>query len=144
MFSKACEYGIKAVIYIATKSQQGERVGLKNISEQIDSPEAFTAKILQKLSREEIITSVKGPHGGFEINKAKAAEIKLRDVVFAIDGNDIYNGCALGFKTCDEKKPCPMHNKFKEIRSDLKEMLESTSLLDLSNDINKGISFLKI
>lgn len=144
MFSKACEYGIKAAIYITIESQKNERVGLKSIAEAIDSPEAFTAKILQKLSREEIITSVKGPHGGFEINKTKAAEIKLRDVVFAIDGNDIYQGCALGFQKCNEKKPCPMHNKFKEIRSDLKEMLESTSLLDLSNDINKGISFLKI
>lgn len=143
MFSKACEYGIKAVIYITSKSLIDERVGLKSIAKEIDSPEAFTAKILQKLSRENIIISTKGPHGGFSINKLRADEIKLRDIVYAIDGNAIYQGCALGFETCNENKPCPMHNKFKKIREELAEMLESTSLLDLSQDVNKGISFLK-
>lgn len=144
MFSKACEYGIKAAIYIATKSQDNERVGLKNIAKEIDSPEAFTAKILQKLSREEIVSSIKGPHGGFEINKKRAEKIKLKDIVYAIDGNAIYQGCALGFSKCSDTEPCAMHDKFKTIRNDLKKMLESTSLLELSNDVNKGISLLKL
>ena len=64
MFSKTCEYGIRATIIIATESYQDNRVGLKEIAEKIDSPVAFTAKILQVLSRENIIHSVKGV-GGF-------------------------------------------------------------------------------
>lgn len=144
MFSKACEYGIKAAIFIATKSQNNQRVGLKLIAKEIDSPEAFTAKILQKLSKEEIVSSIKGPHGGFEINKARAKEVKLRDIVFAIDGNGIYQSCALGFSSCSDSKPCAMHNKFAAIRNDLKEMLENTSLLDLSDEVNKGASLLKL
>ncbi|MET0760542.1 MAG: transcriptional regulator, partial [Flavobacterium sp.] len=47
MFSKTCEYGIRASIFIASQSYQNNRIGLKDIAKKIDSPEAFTAKILQ-------------------------------------------------------------------------------------------------
>jgi Rrf2 family protein len=143
MFSKACEYGIKAAIFIAVKSEQENRVSLNEIAKEINSPIAFTAKVLQQLTKNGIIDSVKGPKGGFEIDKNKIADIKLSKIVSAIDGDAIYKGCGLGFHNCNENKPCPVHHKFKLIRDDLKQMLETTSLLDLSNDINNGITFLK-
>ncbi|MCB9364920.1 MAG: Rrf2 family transcriptional regulator [Flavobacteriales bacterium] len=143
MFSKACEYGIKAAIFIAVKSEQESRVSLNEIAKEINSPIAFTAKVLQQLTKSGIVDSVKGPKGGFEIDKNKIVEIKLSKIVSAIDGDAIYKGCGLGFHNCNENKPCPVHHKFKLIRDDLKQMLETTSLLDLSNDINNGITFLK-
>ena len=51
MFSKTCEYAIRALIYIAQKAKNGEKVGIKDIAVGIDSPEYFIAKILQELSR---------------------------------------------------------------------------------------------
>ena len=143
MFSKACEYGIKATIFIAVKSEQDTRVSLNDIAREIDSPVSFTAKILQTLVKSGIIDSVKGPSGGFEIKKSKAGKIKLSKVVLAIDGDSIYKSCGLGFQNCNDNKPCPLHYKFIKIREDLKKMLEETSLLDLSNDINSGLTFLK-
>lgn len=143
MFSKACEYGIKAAVFIAVKSQQDCRVGLNEIAKEIDSPIAFTAKVLQQLSRNLIVDSVKGPAGGFEISTKKAGKITLSKIVSAIDGDAIYKGCGLGFHNCNENKPCPVHHQFKLIRNDLKKMLETTSLLDLSKGINNGITFLK-
>ncbi|MGP8217535.1 MAG: RrF2 family transcriptional regulator [Bacteroidia bacterium] len=143
MFSKACEYGIKAAIYVAVKSQEGRRVSLEEIAGEINSPVAFTAKVLQKLTRDKIVDSLRGPAGGFEIKKNKAGAIKLSQIVKAIDGDSIYKGCGLGFNNCNERKPCPVHFKFRLIREELKQMLETTSLLDLQNDINKGTSFLK-
>ena len=92
MFSKACEYGIKAAIYIAVNSAENKRVSPKEISENIDSPQAFTAKILQALVRHNIITSVRGAYGGFEIDKTKIETTKLSQIVYAIDGDSIYNG----------------------------------------------------
>ncbi|MGN6646883.1 MAG: RrF2 family transcriptional regulator [Cytophaga sp.] len=68
MFSKACKYGIRSIIHIAAQSQAGKRSSLKEIAAQIDSPEAFTAKILQVLSRNNLIDSSKGPQGGFEMD----------------------------------------------------------------------------
>lgn len=144
MFSKACEYGIKASIFIALNSYQEKRVSLKAIAREIASPEAFTAKILQDLVRHDIIYSVKGAHGGFEIDKSQIASIKLEEIVRAIDGDKIYNGCGLGLHTCNELHPCPVHDKFKDIRNELKVMLETTNLEELALDIKSGVSFLKI
>lgn len=143
MFSKACEYGIKASVYIAVQSNEGNRVSLKDIAKEIDSPKAFTAKILQQLAKSNIIDSIKGPAGGFEIHKKKLDKIKLSHIVAAIDGESIYKGCGLGLKECSAKKPCPVHDKFKTIRSELKKMLEGTSLLDLALELKEGTTFLK-
>ncbi len=71
MFSKACEYAIRAAIFIASESERGRRSSLKDIAREIDSPEAFTAKTLQKLTRSGIIVSTKGAQGGFEVPKAR-------------------------------------------------------------------------
>ena len=65
MFSKTCEYAIRAVILIAQKTADGSRIGIKEVAAGIDSPEHFIAKILQELSRKGIIQSQKGPTGGF-------------------------------------------------------------------------------
>lgn len=143
MFSKACEYGIRASIFIAKNSYEGRRVSPKEISEEINSPKAFTAKILQALVKHDIINSVKGAYGGFEIDKDAIITIKLSHIVKAIDGDKIYNNCGLGLEKCDDSHPCPVHDKFKEIRDGLKHMLESTNLEELALDIKTGIAFLK-
>jgi len=144
MFSKACEYGIKAAIFIAINSFEDKRVSPKEIAEEIDSPQAFTAKILQALARNNIIFSIQGAHGGFELDKSKIASIKLSHIVKAIDGDEIYNGCGLGLHKCDENHPCPVHNKFKVVRDELKQMLENTSLEELALNIKSGEAFLKL
>ncbi|MBJ7881165.1 RrF2 family transcriptional regulator [Gelidibacter salicanalis] len=144
MFSKACEYGLKASIFIASNSYDGERVSLKEIAKEINSPEAFTAKILQDLVRHKIINSVKGAYGGFEIPKNEISSIKLSQIVNAIDGDSIYRGCGLGLHVCDENHPCPVHDQFKDIRMQLKDMLQNTNLEQLALDIKSGASFLKL
>lgn len=144
MFSKACEYGIKASIFIAINSYEGKRVSPKEIAKEIDSPQAFTAKILQALVKHNIVNSVKGAYGGFEIDRDQTKTINLAHIVKAIDGDKIYNGCGLGLHTCDELHPCPVHDKFKGIRDELKYMLEHTSLEELALNIKSGASFLKI
>ncbi len=93
MFSKACEYGIRATIYIAKKSLLDKKVSLKEVAKAIDSPEAYTSKILQKLAKNNIINSNKGPTGGFSMDIQKTDEVKLSTIVYTIDGDDIYKGC---------------------------------------------------
>lgn len=143
MFSKACEYGIRATVYIALQTAQGHRVGLKDISKAIDSPEAFTAKILQQLGKDEIIISTKGPTGGFEMTPQQLKSIMLSDVVKSIDGDLIYTGCGLGLAICDEENPCPLHNDFKSIREQLRVMVETTSIERLAASLANGTTKLK-
>jgi len=130
------------MIYVATLPQGIEKAGLKDISQAINSPEAFTAKILQSLVKDDLLISAKGPHGGFALN-AKPEEIFLAQIVHAIDGEMLFVGCALGFENCSELHPCPVHHKFRAIRDHLTGMLLTTSLKDVAERVNTGLSFLK-
>lgn len=143
MFSKTCEYGVKATFFIAQKSQFDERVGLKEIAEAINSPTAFTAKILQTLVKANIISSSKGPTGGFQIDKAKLSSTNIKEIVKAIDGDKLFIGCALGLEKCNENEPCPMHDKFVAIRDQINVTLETTNLLDTTLNLNLGRTVLK-
>ena len=143
MFSKTCEYGLRAVIFIAQQTKSDKKVGISTISEAIDSPQAFTAKILQQLTKHKIIQSVKGPTGGFFIDNEKLKTVTLSNIVEVLDGDTIYTGCGLGLHECNENKPCPLHFKFIKIREELREMLENTTLLELSEDENLRSYYLK-
>ncbi|WP_413532597.1 RrF2 family transcriptional regulator [Empedobacter brevis] len=143
MFSKACEYGIKACVFIAQESVEGNRVNLKQIANSINSPEAYTAKILQQLVKANVISSVKGKMGGFQMDAEHLQDIKLVNIIKAIDGDGLYHSCILGLVKCDANRPCALHSRVFEIRNDLREMLEKTSMFNLIDDLEKGIAFLK-
>jgi len=143
MFSKSCEYAIKAAIYIANNSLLDVKVGFVDIAKEIDSPEAFIAKILQKLTKEGVILSVRGVNGGFFIPKNLIVKVKLAHIVQAIDGDAVFKGCGLGMEKCNANRPCPLHDKFMSIRSDLRIMLETTNLEELALGLNSGETFLK-
>lgn len=142
MFSKACEYAIRAMIFIARRTDEGATVGIIEIAKGIDAPQAFIAKILQVLKRNGLVHSQKGPSGGFYINDP-LEKITLADVVKVIDGDRIFKGCALGLATCNEKKPCPLHDEFKIIRSKMHETLQSYTVSHFNEDLRLGLRYLK-
>src|SRR5699024_3943057 len=136
-FSKSCEYALRAVFYISRSTQEGKKVGVKEIAENIQSPEAFLGKILQRLSKEGIIQSAKGPNGGFFVTEENIKR-PISDIVLSIDGKALLTGCGLGLKECSEDKPCPLHHYFKDIREQLKEMLDNITIDQFNNDLIKG------
>lgn len=144
MFSKACEYGIKATIHISHQSRLGKRVSLKEVASAIDSPVAFTAKILQSLASNNIIKSSQGINGGYSISKERQTQLSLHDIVIAIDGDKIINNCALGLKECNNESPCPLHNKFKKVKDELLDMMLSTTILKLGDSVEKGQTVLVV
>lgn len=143
MFSSACEYGLKAVIFLASRADSGCLTNVSEISEAIDSPKPFTAKILQKLVKERIIDSVKGAHGGFYIEQKRLKNLTTYDVVLALDGDALLKRCVLGLSQCSDANPCPMHNKYKFIRTDIARMLHSSLISNLSKDILKELYVLQ-
>lgn len=143
MFSKACEYGIRAAIFIAEQSLKGDKVSQIAIAEAIDSPVAFTAKTLQLLTKKEILSGDRGPNGGFYFTEQQLNNALLSHIVEVVDGTNIYKGCALGLSNCNASKPCPMHDRFKQIRDELQNMLETTLILDLAIGLKSGLLYLK-
>ncbi len=144
MFSKACEYGMRATIYVAQQSELGKKVGVKTIAEAIESPEAFTGKIMQQLTKNGFVHSVKGPYGGFFMDKTSIKETKLSDIVELFDGKSAYLGCVLGLRTCSDTHPCPLHKEALPILHKLKELLTTKTLYDiLYTEDSKNIFWLK-
>lgn len=142
MFSKTCEYAIRAMIYVAQKSKEGNRVGVKEIAKGINAPEHFIAKVLQDLSKKGLVQSAKGPTGGFYHNE-NSLKNSLADFVKAVDGDKIFTGCGLGLLECSESHPCPIHYQFKKVRLEMKTMLENAKLGQLSTDLEQRLTFLK-
>ncbi len=143
MFSKACEYGIRATLYIAAQSLKEKRVKIGDIVQNTGSPEAFTGKILGLLSKNGIVESYTGPNGGFEIKRENLHYITMADIVRAIDGNAFFEGCALGLDQCDEKRPCPMHHSVEEIRRTMRDVLKETTAYELAVGIKNRETLLK-
>lgn len=142
MFSKACEYGIKAVLFIAMQSLREARVKMGDIVENIGSPEAFTGKILSFLTKNGIVDSYTGPNGGFEMKIDKLHTVSIADIVKAIDGDTFLNGCVLGLPRCDAEHPCPMHHAVEHIRSTMRTTLRETTVYELATGLKNKESML--
>ncbi len=136
-------YAIRATVLIASHQAEGGRWTLNRIVDETGAPEAFMAKVLQKLVRAGILRSVKGPGGGFDIEPTKARSLELGEVVTAIDDDALFKGCALGFPRCDARKPCPIHHQVEQVRERLKGVLATTRIRDLGRELGSGEAFLK-
>lgn len=114
---------------------------LIEIAEAIDSPPSFTSKVLQRLVKCDLLLSLRGPSGGF--SKLKKGDVRLGDVILAIDGPKITKKCILGFEACDTDYPCALHKEFAHIRNDLNKVLEETKIEDLGDLFRSGAFYLK-
>jgi len=136
MFSKSCEYGIRALTVIGQAQSNNRKIGIKEICKVAKTPESFTAKILQNLVKRNILSSQKGPSGGFYFSRP-LEDISLIEIVKVIDGEGIFNKCGLGLANCDAKNPCPLHHEYEKVRSSLLEMCNSNNLLQLTEDLSE-------
>lgn len=137
MFSKSTEYALRAVIYISKFSNADSKVGLEEISNAIDSPASFTAKILQKITKNsDLVGSVTGPKGGFYMTD-KAKKMSLIEVLNILNEEEIIDKCILGLEECSETNPCPLHAQYKQIKPKIIEMFRSKSLQDLVDEVTE-------
>jgi Rrf2 family protein len=126
IFSKKCEYGLQAVLYLSTL-EKDIKVSATDISKILGIPKEFVSKILQNLTFHDIVASKKGNSGGFFLKK-DASQIKLIDIVKAIDGLSLFEKCVLGFPNCSPDHPCPVHNKWGKLREEAYKMLSGETL----------------
>lgn len=141
MLSLTCKTAIKAVIYLASKFETGERAGIKEIAEFIDASEHTVGKMLQALVKEEVINSAKGPTGGFYIT-AKQKKQPIIHVIEAIDGKEVFIQCGLGLSKCSSTHPCPIHNDYKAVRDLFEKLCSDKKMSDLCEPVNDGLAYL--
>ncbi|HVT85019.1 MAG TPA: Rrf2 family transcriptional regulator [Chitinophagaceae bacterium] len=141
MLSLTCKTGIKAVVFLASKFEGGEKVSIKEIAEFINASEHTVGKMLQTLVKEEVICSSKGPNGGFYITE-KQLQQPIINIVEAIDGKQLFEECGLGLSKCSASHPCPLHNDYKVIRDKFKEMCQDKKVNDLRQTVTGGVAYL--
>jgi len=135
LFSRSAEYAIRAMTFLASQ-EPGKLAGAKEISEAENIPMPFLWKILQMLAKRSLVRSFKGVHGGYELAR-KAEDIPLMAIVHLTDGSEFRDSCVLGLPRCDNRNPCPLHEQWQNIRTDVTAMLDKTSLADLSRVAKK-------
>ena len=134
LLSKACEYGLRAALYLASLDEDGY-VSIRTISDKLDISFPFLTKIFQQLNEAGLLESHRGPSGGVAFTKP-TDEITLYEIVVAIDGADLFEECVLGLPGCGVDKPCPIHDRWATERSRLKTMFRTNTLADMAGRIN--------
>lgn len=135
MLSNTSKYAIRAVIFLAVKTKKNQRVGIKKIAEELDIPSPFLGKILQVLVRRKILSSTKGPNGGFGVGK-KPDKITLYDIIIEMEGSDLFDSCLLGAGSCESNKEngsyCAMHDEFGTARQQLIDLYQKKTIGELA------------
>ena len=137
IYSNACAYAIRAMSLLAMIRPNGY-VLVEELCENTDLPRHFVAKIFQDMVRKGLLTSAKGRGGGFALAK-KPVNIKLYDIVKAVDGVDQLDDCVVGMARCDDAQPCPQHDQWKAIRQQLRDYLLDTTLDQMSTTLREKL-----
>ena len=143
MFSNSSKYAIKAVLYLALNSNEENKIMVKDIAEPINVPQAYIAKLLQELSRQNVISSTRGPKGGFYLSDKDRMQ-PLRKIINVIDGETRISSCLLSLESCNNEKPCPLHKMAFPLRTKLLDSLENKAIDDLAQDVRDGNSYLPL
>jgi len=136
IFSKACIHGLVAVMSVASKSPARPYIPIKELSEELHISFHFLTKVLQILTRENILKSYRGPNGGIALARP-VADIRLLDIVEAIDGDGLFENCVLGLSNCGTEKPCPLHAYWAQVRTFLRQSLDELTLESIQNQLQR-------
>ncbi len=143
MLSNTSKYAIRAVIYLALYSSAEKRVGIKEISSKLDIPTPFLGKILQRLAKHKILSSTKGPHGGFSL-EIPANDISIMEIIEIIDGTESFDVCVIRTTKCSHDEPCSLHDRISPLRSKIKSVILTETIADLASEFKQGKERIKI
>lgn len=129
MFPQTIEYALRAVIRLATHPEQPWTT--REISDAALVPAGYLAKILSLLTRAGIVTSRRGPGGGFTLRRSPD-EVTLLDVVNAVDPLQRIKSCPLGLEWHDEAL-CPLHARLDAAIAHVEESFASTTLAEVAS-----------
>ena len=135
LYSRSAEYAIRAFVNLA-QVPDGSYAMVKQIAAEEEIPAHFLAKILQQLARKGLLRSSKGPTGGFLL-RVPPDEVRLLDIVEALDGLSEYEKCASGLAECSDDMPCPLHDSWKPLRSRIMDYLGRNTIADLAKALEQ-------
>ncbi|MBX3323315.1 MAG: Rrf2 family transcriptional regulator [Phycisphaeraceae bacterium] len=127
MLSQTVEYALRAMIHLASLTPDSS-VNSKAIADHTQVPKGYLSKILRDLVVAELITSQRGPNGGFTLARTPA-QISMLDVVNAVDQIDRITKCPLG--NPEHVNLCPLHRRLDDALAMIEQELCRTSLAEI-------------
>lgn len=143
MLTNASKYAIRAVLYLAENSSVKSKFGAKQIANDLEIPLFFIAKLLQQLVKAKVISSTKGPKGGFYTSD-KDLSNNVCAILEVIEKDKILEGCFLGLSKCDDKNPCPIHHIVSPFKEAILWKFEKQSIGELAEEIKKDGSYISL
>lgn len=134
MLSQTVEYALRAMTHLATLSPENA-LNSEGIAKRTKVPKGYLSKILRDLVIAELITSQRGPNGGFTLAKP-AAEISILDVVNAVDPIERITKCPLGNPA--HLKLCPLHQHIDDSIARMEKGFSCTMLPELLETSSRG------
>jgi len=128
LITRETDYAVRTVLYLA-----GERDRIANVTEVAQAmhiPKSFLAKILQRLTKNNILISTRGVKGGFRLAK-KPSEISLLDIMMSIQGAATINLCVIDSKKCRLSTTCSVHPVWVDIRKEVEKRLQKHTIAAL-------------
>jgi Rrf2 family protein len=126
--SSTAKQAIQAVLCIAASEEDGP-VRADEIAAVLGVPRNYLSKTLHVLGRAGVLSSGRGPHGGFRLSKPPA-RLTLAEVVEPID--PIHeNRCLAGRATCGDANPCALHHRWSKVASGVDAFFRKTTIESL-------------
>lgn len=138
MLSKKSRYAMVALSFLASEYGKGHvSIGMIAAKERI--PQRFLEGILLELKNKGILNSTRGKAGGYYLIK-DPQEVKLSDVLEIFEGSVSMLACTCessgSYLPCEflkDEKSCKIRDTFMEINRRTLEVLENTTIYDLSS-----------
>jgi len=124
--SEAASLALHGLVVIARS--QPSRINVKVLAEKLNASQTHMAKVFQKLGKANLVRSLRGPAGGFELNKP-AEDITFLEIYEIIDGEIILGDCPLGKNHCVFKS-CIFDNELTRISTEIYETFGKIKLSD--------------
>ncbi len=128
MLSQTSEYALRAMSWLAARSDDSP-VRAQDLSHAADIPLGYLQKVLRRLVVAGLLKSTKGRGGGFRLARAPE-EVRIYDVLAAVDAAPVGDRCAFGWDRCDPLRPCPLHGTFSALNEALLKWALSRTLAD--------------
>ena len=135
MISKTAKYALRAVVYIASRSDAPKgRVPIREMADALDVSQSYLSKVMHRLGRAGVVDSVRGPGGGFWL-AVRPDRLVLSRVTAPFEETGGPLPCLLADGPCDPDEPCVAHPQWKAIAGAMLEFFESTTVAELLEGI---------
>ncbi len=128
--TRAADYAIRVMVHLATVPEN-ERTLLPALAKATGAPSSFLSKVLQALTRADLVSSRRGQFGGFQI-LSRGRKASIREVIEAIDGPIYLNVCMMDGKSCGRKSWCPAHPIWGQAQAAMLQVLNAAIIADLA------------